>query len=95
MDWINTGESDSHPLAATICLTAFQYSLVFLPGLITGRLFDVGIFKLPFFLASVAVVVATFLVAECTVYWQFLLCQGFAIGVSISSQTLSTMMLKA
>jgi len=26
-------------------------------------------------------VVATFLIAQCTHYWQFLLCQGFAIGV--------------
>ena len=32
--------------------------------------------------SSAWLVMATFLVAECKVYWQFLLCQGFAIGVS-------------
>ncbi|KAK7039111.1 hypothetical protein VNI00_010296 [Paramarasmius palmivorus] len=31
---------------------SIQYSLIFLPGLITGRLFDVGIFKVPFAIAS-------------------------------------------
>lgn len=56
-----------------------------MPGLITGRMFDIGYFKLPFFLASILVVVATFLVAQCTQYWHFLLCQGFAIGVRPSS----------
>ncbi|KAK0451990.1 MFS general substrate transporter [Desarmillaria tabescens] len=59
-----------------------QYSLVFMPGLITGRMFDIGYFKLPFFLANTLLVVATFLVAQCTQYWHFLLCQGFAIGLA-------------
>lgn len=63
-----------------------QYSLVFIPGLITGRLFDMGIFKVPLVIASVWLVMATFLVAECRTYWQFLLCQGFAVGVSFSLQ---------
>ncbi|KZP29024.1 MFS general substrate transporter [Athelia psychrophila] len=52
------------------------------PGLVTGRLFDRGYFKVPLFAASCLLVVATVLVAECTQYWQFLLCQGFAIGLS-------------
>lgn len=26
-------------------------------------------------------IVATFLTAECTQYWQFLVCQGIAVGV--------------
>lgn len=59
-----------------------QYSLVFIPGLVTGRLFDMGLFRIPLALASAFLVVATFLVAECKEYWQFLLCQGFAVGVS-------------
>lgn len=65
-----------------------QYSLVFLPGLVTGRMFDIGYFKLPYLFASILLVVATFLVGECTKYWQFLLCQGFAIGVRFRSFTL-------
>ena len=52
-----------------------------MPSLITGRLFDLGIFKLPLLAASILIVVATVLIAECTQYWHFLLCQGFAIGV--------------
>lgn len=55
---------------------------MFVPGLVTGRLFDMGIYKLPIFIASVALVVSTLLIAQCTQYWQFLLCQGFAVGVS-------------
>lgn len=44
-------------------------------------MFDLGYFKLPFFFASCLLVAATFLVAQCTEYWHFLLCQGFAVGV--------------
>ena len=32
--------------------------------------------------SSALLVIATFLVAECTQYWQFLLCQGLAVGAS-------------
>ncbi|KAI0263412.1 MFS general substrate transporter, partial [Gloeopeniophorella convolvens] len=59
-----------------------QYSLVFLPALIVGRLFDIGYFKGPLFAASTILVVCTFLVAECKEYWHFLLCQGFGVGIS-------------
>ena len=58
-----------------------QYSLIFLPGLVVGRLFDLGYFQSIFLGSSVLLVVATFLIAQCTQYWQFLLCQGFATGV--------------
>ena len=58
-----------------------QYALVFLPGLVFGRLFDIGYFRLPFAIASSVLVACTFLVAECTQYWHFMLCQGLAIGV--------------
>lgn len=55
---------------------------MFLPALLTGRMFDLGYFKVPLLCASILLVVATFLVPQCTEYWQFLLCQGFAVGVS-------------
>jgi hypothetical protein len=58
-----------------------QFSLILLLGLVTGRMFDIGYFKLPLFIASVVQVASTFLVAECNEYWQFLLCQGLATGV--------------
>ncbi|KAI1788361.1 MFS general substrate transporter [Ganoderma leucocontextum] len=61
---------------------SIQYALVFMPGLIVGRIFDMGYTKIPLALASALLVAATFLTAQCTAYWQFLLCQGIAIGLS-------------
>jgi hypothetical protein len=58
-----------------------QYSLVFFPGLLVGRLFDLG-HHLDVALAFTSLlVVATFLTAQCREYWHFLLCQGLAVGV--------------
>lgn len=59
-----------------------QYALSFAPGIFMGRLFDIGYFEIPTFVASATLIVLTFLVAQCTEYWQFLLCQGLASGVS-------------
>ncbi|KAM5538087.1 hypothetical protein V8D89_008284 [Ganoderma adspersum] len=61
---------------------SIQYALVFVPGLVVGRIFDMGYVKLPLSIASALLVAATFLNAQCTQYWQFLLCQGIAIGLS-------------
>ncbi|KAN0116615.1 MFS general substrate transporter [Russula decolorans] len=59
-----------------------QTSLVFFPALISGRLFDTGHLHVPLLIASVNLVLCTLLIAECHEYWQFLLCQGFGVGVS-------------
>ncbi|KAJ6581826.1 major facilitator superfamily domain-containing protein [Mycena capillaripes] len=69
------------PASNIAWIGSIQYSLVFLPGLVTGRLFDLGYFKIPFLAASSLLVVSTFLVAQCTQYWHFLLCQGLATGI--------------
>ncbi|KAJ6618891.1 major facilitator superfamily domain-containing protein [Mycena sp. CBHHK59/15] len=61
---------------------SLQFSLVFLPSLVCGRYFDLGHLKVPFFIASVVLITATFLVGQCTKYWHFLLCQGFVVGLS-------------
>ncbi len=55
-----------------------------MPGLIFGRLFDMGYLRLPVAVASALLVLCTFLTAQCTEFWHFLLCQGFGIGVSFS-----------
>ncbi|THU87429.1 MFS general substrate transporter [Dendrothele bispora CBS 962.96] len=60
---------------------SIQFSLIFLPGLVVGRLFDVGYFRVVFTTSAILIVVATFLVPECKEYWQFVLCQGMAIGL--------------
>ncbi|KAJ8075502.1 hypothetical protein PM082_021132 [Marasmius tenuissimus] len=59
-----------------------QYALVFLPALPIGRLFDLGYFRLPFLCSSLLVGVSAFLTAECTTFWQLLLCQGILQGAA-------------
>ncbi|KAG2032206.1 MFS general substrate transporter [Suillus americanus] len=58
------------------------YALACLPSLAAGRMFDVGYFKIPFFVATCILVACTFLTAECTQFWQFFLSQGVGVGVS-------------
>ncbi|KAI5983072.1 MFS general substrate transporter [Pisolithus albus] len=58
-----------------------QVTFIFLPGLVTGRLFDLGHFKIPYFIASCGLIVCTFLTAECKQYWQFFLAQGLFTGL--------------
>ncbi|KIK44199.1 hypothetical protein CY34DRAFT_11216 [Suillus luteus UH-Slu-Lm8-n1] len=67
--------------SAIAWIGSVQYALVYFPALLTGRLFDLGYFKIPCFAASCILVVCTFLIAECTQYWQFFLVQGLGIGV--------------
>ncbi|KAM5531986.1 hypothetical protein V8D89_014320 [Ganoderma adspersum] len=59
-----------------------QNAMGYAPGLIFGRLFDWGYFRLPIFAASILFVACMLLTAECTQYWQFLLCQGFGLGIA-------------
>ncbi|THU83985.1 MFS general substrate transporter [Dendrothele bispora CBS 962.96] len=61
---------------------SLQYSLVFLPGIISGRLFDAGHFRLCLVTSSALYVTANFLIAQCTKYWHFILCQGVALGIA-------------
>ncbi|KAF9448292.1 MFS general substrate transporter [Macrolepiota fuliginosa MF-IS2] len=61
---------------------SIQYALVFFPGLFVGRLFDLGYFRSVLLSSSALLVLATFLIAQCTKYWHFLLCQGIATGIA-------------
>ncbi|KAI0661101.1 MFS general substrate transporter [Cubamyces menziesii] len=61
---------------------SIQYALIFLPGLFIGRIFDMGWTKVPLAGASALIVAVAFLIAECTKYWHFLLCQGIALGLA-------------
>ncbi|EKM55122.1 uncharacterized protein PHACADRAFT_255520 [Phanerochaete carnosa HHB-10118-sp] len=71
---------DSSP--STIAwIGSIQYAFTFMPGLFMGQLFDRGYLKMPLLFSSIGLVVCTLLVAQCKVYWQFLLCQGFAVGL--------------
>jgi hypothetical protein len=63
--------------------TAIQkFAFIFFPGVIAGRLFDYGYFNHELLGGTILLVVATILAAECYTYWQFVLCQGLAIGAS-------------
>lgn len=68
------------PTSTIAWIGSVQYALMFLPGLIAGRLCDLGYFKRTLFISSVILVVATLLTAECTEFWQLLLCQGLLAG---------------
>lgn len=71
-----------HTSPSTIAwIGSTQYALACLPSLATGRMFDLGYFKIPFFAATCVLVVCTFLTAECTQFWQLFLTQGVGIGV--------------
>ncbi|KAH8823531.1 major facilitator superfamily domain-containing protein [Flagelloscypha sp. PMI_526] len=59
-----------------------QYAMLFIPALVTGRIFDLGYLRGPHAFWSAMLVLSIFLTAQCSQYWQFLLCQGFAQGLS-------------
>ncbi|KAJ7184639.1 MFS general substrate transporter [Mycena filopes] len=59
-----------------------QLSLTFGIAILMGRLFDTGWFALPAACASAALIALTVLTGQCTQFWHFLLCQGFAIGAA-------------
>ena len=56
--------------------------MIYASGLPVGRLYDKGHFRLSLLSASTIFVVCLFVTAECSTYWQLLLCQGVGIGVS-------------
>ncbi|EAU80704.2 monocarboxylate permease [Coprinopsis cinerea okayama7 len=70
------------PTSAIAWIGSIQYALIFVPGLVIGRLFDLGYFKSIFTFFSIILVGSTFLIPLCTKYWHFLLCQGFAVGLA-------------
>ncbi|EKM50482.1 uncharacterized protein PHACADRAFT_213401 [Phanerochaete carnosa HHB-10118-sp] len=61
---------------------SLQYALIFLPGLLTGYIFDLGYFRISLIGSSIVYITSNFLIAECHKYWQFVICQGVAVGLS-------------
>ena len=68
---------------SSLLTTVGQFTLVFFPALIGGRLFDLGYVRGTLLFASINLVACTFSIAESHQFWQLLLCQGFGIGVSL------------
>ncbi|KAJ7493669.1 monocarboxylate permease [Mycena latifolia] len=60
---------------------SLQHSLIFLPGILVGRLFDFEFSRIPYAAGSALIILGTFLVPLGKVYWHFILCQGLEIGV--------------
>ncbi|KAJ6620495.1 MFS general substrate transporter [Mycena sp. CBHHK59/15] len=67
-----------HSTPSEMCVV---HAMIFIPSVFVGRLFDIGFFRIPFTAGTILIVVATFLIPQCKVYWHFMLCQGFGIGV--------------
>ncbi|KAJ8095753.1 hypothetical protein PM082_022860 [Marasmius tenuissimus] len=61
---------------------AAQRSLLFFPAVVVRPLFDQGYFEHYFTPASILFVVSLALTAECTEFWQSLLCQGILSGIT-------------
>ncbi|KAJ7235599.1 MFS general substrate transporter [Mycena haematopus] len=61
---------------------SIQMALSFGIAVLMGRLFDNGFFAVPAVCASVALIILTILTGQCTEFWHFLLCQGFATGIA-------------
>ncbi|KAF8217316.1 major facilitator superfamily domain-containing protein, partial [Mycena galopus ATCC 62051] len=60
---------------------SIQHGMTTVPALFAGRLFDTGYYHIPFTAGSILIVLTSFLVPHCKVYWHFLLCQGFGVGI--------------
>ncbi|KAG8753254.1 hypothetical protein FRC14_006214, partial [Serendipita sp. 396] len=71
-----------HSPSSIAWIGSIQYSLIFVPGIIVGRLFDRGYFRAPFVFANLLLLLATFLIPECKQFYQTLLCQGILTGVA-------------
>ena len=84
MDWLHTSASSCQAICCSVESSLVdQFSFIFFPALISGRLFDLGYLRSTLIFSSINLVACTFLIAECQQFWQLLLCQGFGIGVSL------------
>ncbi|KAG9043481.1 hypothetical protein FS837_009491 [Tulasnella sp. UAMH 9824] len=80
-----TGQDDNPPPEGgrgCAWIGSIQYALCLMPGLLSGRLFDLGYLHIPLAVASSVLSLATILVAECTQYWHFLVTQGLVTGLA-------------
>lgn len=66
-------------------ISSLQLGCVFFGGVITGRPFDDGYFYHLLAAGSILIVVCFMLLAECTQYYQVLLCQGIGMGLGMGA----------
>ncbi|KAJ7493772.1 MFS general substrate transporter, partial [Mycena latifolia] len=76
---------------------SIQRSIIFLPGVFVGRLFDIGYFRIPFATGSILIVTGTFLIPLCKIYWHFILAtaithwwkkrRGLAFGIATTGSS--------
>jgi len=60
-----------------------QAALLLLVGVIAGPLFDAGHFQTLLRVGLFMVIFGMFMTSICTAYWQFLLAQGFCVGIGM------------
>ncbi|KIK60719.1 hypothetical protein GYMLUDRAFT_225744 [Collybiopsis luxurians FD-317 M1] len=68
--------------SAIAWIGSIQQSFLYIPTLLSTRLMDRGYFRSMITSASIVFVISIVLVAECRVYWQFLICQGVCTGIA-------------
>ncbi|KAK7444100.1 hypothetical protein VKT23_015498 [Stygiomarasmius scandens] len=82
-------ENPSNPLLANSSssdiawIGSIQTSLGYFVPIFTGPIFDRGYYRSSLILGCIGIVVSTFLVAECKVYWHFIVCQGLLTGLAM------------
>ncbi len=59
-----------------------QYFLLFFSGILVGRLFDLGFFRITFTVGCVLLVFSQMMLSLCKTYWQIFLAQGIGLGLS-------------
>jgi MFS family permease len=60
-----------------------QAALLFFTGIVSGPLYDAGHFRALLVVGLFMIVFGMFMTSLCVAYWQFLLAQGFCIGIGM------------
>ncbi|CAO1629782.1 unnamed protein product [Parajaminaea phylloscopi] len=69
--------------ASTVAwISSLQYFLIFFIGVLTGRLFDMGLFRPTMTVGMVLWVFSQMMTSLCTEYYQLVLAQGIGMGLS-------------
>ncbi|CAO1617820.1 unnamed protein product [Sympodiomycopsis kandeliae] len=71
--------------SAIAWISSLQYFFVFFMGIITGRLFDAGLFKVVMGFGILLFVTCQMMVSLSTTYWQLILSQGIGSGIGFGT----------
>ncbi|KAF2150307.1 MFS general substrate transporter [Myriangium duriaei CBS 260.36] len=72
----------THSASAIAWIGTLQSSLIMIVGILSGPLFDKGLFFPVLLVGSVGLIFSFMMLSICKVYWQVILCQGLLAGIS-------------